>query len=164
MSRVPSTATQRSSTANVRKVGPRRDCHSVLFSGDADPSHERDGPLGTEGSPGSLDEVRHIATVGLWLSTKGWMSSIRFRDASARLDPMDLSVRDGETSDVPCLREIFRRASLSNSGDRSALLAHPHALDFLSRPSPTAGSGWRPSIQIEPWDSRPLDRPVALSS
>jgi GNAT superfamily N-acetyltransferase len=30
--------------------------------------------------------------------------------------------------DMPALREIYRRASLSNEGDRDALLAHPEAL------------------------------------
>src|SRR3954451_11886136 len=38
------------------------------------------------------------------------------------------SVRDAEPGDEPALARIFRRASLSNAGDRDALLGHPEAL------------------------------------
>jgi len=38
------------------------------------------------------------------------------------------SVRDAEPGDEPALARIFRRASLSNAGDRDSLLAHPEAL------------------------------------
>ena len=37
-------------------------------------------------------------------------------------------VRDAHAGDEPALARIFRRASLSNAGDRAALLAHPEAL------------------------------------
>jgi GNAT superfamily N-acetyltransferase len=32
--------------------------------------------------------------------------------------------------DLDALRDVYRRSSLSNSGDRDALLAHPDALEF----------------------------------
>jgi ribosomal protein S18 acetylase RimI-like enzyme len=50
---------------------------------------------------------------------------------------MAISVRAARTDDEPALSRIFRRASLSNPGDRAALLAHPEALelpdDLISR-------------------------------
>jgi hypothetical protein len=46
-------------------------------------------------------------------------------------------VRDAHAHDEPALERIFRKASLSNAGDRDALLAHPEALtlpaDVLAR-------------------------------
>ena len=39
-----------------------------------------------------------------------------------------LRIRTGIAGDLPALREVFRRASLSNAGDKTALLAHPEAL------------------------------------
>jgi GNAT superfamily N-acetyltransferase len=48
-----------------------------------------------------------------------------------------IHVRDAHAHDEPVLERIFRRASLSNAGDRDALLAHPEALtlpaDLLAR-------------------------------
>lgn len=41
-----------------------------------------------------------------------------------------LRLRFAEIADLPALRDIFRRASLSNEGDRANLLAHPDALEF----------------------------------
>src|SRR3954452_9311450 len=38
------------------------------------------------------------------------------------------SVRGAVPGDEPALARIFRRASLSNAGDRDALFAHPEAL------------------------------------
>src|SRR4051794_38907636 len=47
------------------------------------------------------------------------------------------SVRDAAQGDEPVLARIFRRASLSNAGDRDALLAHPEVLvldeDLIAR-------------------------------
>jgi ribosomal protein S18 acetylase RimI-like enzyme len=47
-----------------------------------------------------------------------------------------IQVRNADAHDVPALARIFRAASLSNAGDRDALLAHPGALalsaDFLA--------------------------------
>ena len=40
----------------------------------------------------------------------------------------ELLIRPGMAADLPVLREVFRRASLSNSADVPALLAHPEAL------------------------------------
>jgi GNAT superfamily N-acetyltransferase len=51
-------------------------------------------------------------------------------EASRRPDPVRFVIRDAVPADVPALREVFRRASLSNEGDRRALLAHPDALEF----------------------------------
>ena len=42
----------------------------------------------------------------------------------------DVSIRDATAGDEPALADIFRRSSLSNDGDRAALLAHPDALVF----------------------------------
>ena len=42
----------------------------------------------------------------------------------------DLSLRFAEIADLPALSDLFRRASLSNEGDRASLLAHPDALEF----------------------------------
>ena len=43
---------------------------------------------------------------------------------------MDTSgvIRQGVPADLVALRDVFRRASLSNAGDRAALLAHPEHL------------------------------------
>jgi GNAT superfamily N-acetyltransferase len=46
-------------------------------------------------------------------------------------------IRDARPVDLPALRSVFERASLSNAGDRAALRAHPEALEF---PWPTAPS------------------------
>jgi GNAT superfamily N-acetyltransferase len=45
----------------------------------------------------------------------------------------DVSIRDAVAADAPALGEIYRRASLSNEGDRAILLAHPEALVFSLR-------------------------------
>ena len=45
----------------------------------------------------------------------------------------DLSIRFAVRADLPVLSDIFRRASLSNEGDRANLLAHPDALEFSAR-------------------------------
>ena len=41
-----------------------------------------------------------------------------------------LSIRTAEATDLDVLRDVFRRASLSNEGDRETLLAHPEVLEF----------------------------------
>jgi GNAT superfamily N-acetyltransferase len=43
---------------------------------------------------------------------------------------VEVEIRTAREEDLPVLREIFRRASLSNPGDRAALLAHSEALEF----------------------------------
>lgn len=40
----------------------------------------------------------------------------------------EIEVRDADARDEPALARIFREASLSNAGDRDALLAHPEVL------------------------------------
>jgi len=44
-----------------------------------------------------------------------------------------LGLRFAEIADLPALSDVFRRASLSNEGDRASLLAHPDALEFSAR-------------------------------
>jgi len=41
---------------------------------------------------------------------------------------IDVRIRLGVQADLPVLRDLYRRASLSNSGDKAALLAHPEVL------------------------------------
>ena len=44
------------------------------------------------------------------------------------VEPVEVTVRDTQAADFPALQRIFRRASLSNAGDRPALIAHPEHL------------------------------------
>jgi GNAT superfamily N-acetyltransferase len=73
----------------------------------------------------------------------------RLRAAGLRLTPSErrghdtnpvlyVAVRDAETADLPALRDLFRRSSLSNDSDRSNLLANPEVLEWTP---PTAGRG-----------------------
>jgi len=39
-------------------------------------------------------------------------------------------IRAAEPADLDALRDVFRRSSLSNEGDRASLLAHPEALEL----------------------------------
>ena len=39
-------------------------------------------------------------------------------------------IRDAAPADIAQIGEVFRRASLSNDGDRTALLEHPEVLEF----------------------------------
>jgi GNAT superfamily N-acetyltransferase len=39
-------------------------------------------------------------------------------------------IRDAMPADLAALRDVYRRASLSNEGDRETLLANPDALEF----------------------------------
>jgi GNAT superfamily N-acetyltransferase len=50
------------------------------------------------------------------------------------VENLTLGIRPAGPEDLPALRRVFRRSSLSNEGDRAALLAHPEALEL-------AGSG-----------------------
>ena len=40
------------------------------------------------------------------------------------------TIRDAALADMARLRDLYRRASLSNEGDRDNLLAHPEALEY----------------------------------
>jgi GNAT superfamily N-acetyltransferase len=42
-------------------------------------------------------------------------------------------IRVAAPEDMRALRELFRRASVSNEGDRASLLAHPEALELSDR-------------------------------
>jgi GNAT superfamily N-acetyltransferase len=46
----------------------------------------------------------------------------------------EFAIRTAEPGDVVVLRDLYRRSSLSNDGDRASLLAHPDALDFHELP------------------------------
>ena len=48
-------------------------------------------------------------------------------------------VRDARPADVDTLRDVFRRSSLSNEGDRANLLAHPETLEWAAD---SIGEGW----------------------
>jgi GNAT superfamily N-acetyltransferase len=48
-------------------------------------------------------------------------------------------IRTAVPEDLPALRRVFRRASLSNDGDRKLLLAHP---DALTLPAGNVIAGW----------------------
>jgi GNAT superfamily N-acetyltransferase len=41
-----------------------------------------------------------------------------------------VTIRNAKVGDMPSLRRVFRESSLSNAGDRPALLAHPEVLDL----------------------------------
>jgi GNAT superfamily N-acetyltransferase len=41
-------------------------------------------------------------------------------------------IRDATDADIPSLRDVYRRASLTNEGDREMLLGHPHALEYVA--------------------------------
>ena len=41
-----------------------------------------------------------------------------------------LTIRDAGPGDMPALRDVFRRSSLSNEDDRMTLLAHPDVLEY----------------------------------
>jgi GNAT superfamily N-acetyltransferase len=43
---------------------------------------------------------------------------------------MTVQIRDATPGDMTALRDVFRRSSLSNGGDRMNLLAHPDALEL----------------------------------
>ena len=43
---------------------------------------------------------------------------------------MAFVIRDAMPADLAALRDVYRRASLSNEGDRETLLANPDALEF----------------------------------
>jgi N-acetylglutamate synthase-like GNAT family acetyltransferase len=45
-------------------------------------------------------------------------------------DAVDIGVRPARADDLAALQDIFRHASLSNEGDRQALLEHPEHLEL----------------------------------
>ena len=53
---------------------------------------------------------------------------------------LDVVIRRAEAEDLAPLRDVYRRSSLSNDGDRDVLLAHPEALELSGRPV-GAGTG-----------------------
>jgi len=59
------------------------------------------------------------------------------RQEHESVEPVAVTVRDACPEDFPALQRIYRRASLSNPGDRAALIAHPEHLkladDLISR-------------------------------
>jgi GNAT superfamily N-acetyltransferase len=55
-------------------------------------------------------------------------------------------IREAVPADLPGLRDVYRRSSLSNQGDRASLLANPDVLEF---PGPAAGDG-RTRVAVAP--------------
>lgn len=51
---------------------------------------------------------------------------------------MTFLIRDSGPADLDALRDVYRRSSLSNDGDRASLLANPEVLEF---PGPATGDG-----------------------
>ena len=51
---------------------------------------------------------------------------------------MAFLIRDSVPADLDALRDVYRRSSLSNDGDRASLLANPEVLEF---PGPATGDG-----------------------
>ena len=51
---------------------------------------------------------------------------------------MTVVIRDSVPADLDALRDVYRRSSLSNDGDRASLLAHPEVLEF---PGPATDDG-----------------------
>jgi GNAT superfamily N-acetyltransferase len=51
---------------------------------------------------------------------------------------MTVLIRDSVPADLDALRDVYRRSSLSNDGDRESLLANPGVLEF---PGPATGGG-----------------------
>jgi ribosomal protein S18 acetylase RimI-like enzyme len=45
-----------------------------------------------------------------------------------------VEIRGAAPADLDAIADVYRRASLSNEGDRAALLAHPDALEFDPAP------------------------------
>jgi GNAT superfamily N-acetyltransferase len=43
-----------------------------------------------------------------------------------------VSIRDATDDDIPSLRDVYRRASLTNEGDREMLLGHPQSLEYVA--------------------------------
>src|SRR4029077_20681294 len=52
-----------------------------------------------------------------------------------------VTVRDAVLSDMPALAGVFRRASLSNEGDRPNLLANPEGLEYGDEGGRAGGAG-----------------------
>jgi hypothetical protein len=63
---------------------------------------------------------------------------------------MSLSIRTAARADLDQLRDIYRRSSLHNDGDRVALLAHPEALVFAPQGTTTTefGPGLRMHLAV----------------
>jgi GNAT superfamily N-acetyltransferase len=46
----------------------------------------------------------------------------------------EVVIRKGQLDDLDAVRDVYRRSSLSNEGDRDALLARPEILELSERP------------------------------
>jgi GNAT superfamily N-acetyltransferase len=57
-----------------------------------------------------------------------WINPRNFCSGEGQLNMIDFGIRPGRPADLPALRDVYRRASLSNSGDVAQLLAHPDVL------------------------------------
>ena len=66
---------------------------------------------------------------GAWVA----LTRVRHADDMIAADLTDFRLRLAAMEDLPKLRDVCRRSSLSNEGDRASLLAHPDALEFSDR-------------------------------
>ncbi len=96
----------------------------------------RAGPLCRRGNrsravarlPGSADGFAQLLMLGLrprcWRKGRG----------AGKAGRVVFLIRDAVPGDMAVLRDVYRRSSLSNDGDRPNLLAHPDALEFTGAP------------------------------
>jgi GNAT superfamily N-acetyltransferase len=59
-----------------------------------------------------------------------------------------VAIRDARPADLEALRDVFRRSSLSNDGDRENLLAHPDMLEWAADP---VGDGRTRVAVVDNW-------------
>ncbi len=95
--------------------------------------------------PGGVGLHTRLLGQGNALATDGHRpASIRFFArptgccSTGETGPVPVEIRDFAPGDLDTLGGIFRRSSLSNEGDREALLAHPQVLE-LELPEPADG-------------------------
>jgi hypothetical protein len=65
----------------------------------------------------------------------------------------DISTRLANDRDLKVLRDIYRRSSLSNQGDRANLLASPAELHWAGTALPLGGRVWRWTDAVGSWGS-----------
>ena len=61
------------------------------------------------------------------------LGRVRHTRCMVATSPIEFRLRLATSDDLPALKDLFRRSSLSNEGDRQNLLAHPDALEFSGR-------------------------------
>ena len=84
----------------------------------------------SEGCKPLLTTVQRAPTEGAQVP----LSRVRHTRCMVATSPIDFRLRLATSHDLPALKDLFRRSSLSNEGDSQNLLAHPDALEFSGRP------------------------------